>query len=61
MTQTTESRIFAHYKALKNTWEVRTYGTGTYLWLTLARKWQMPVQEVKRIIREQKEARRAEV
>jgi hypothetical protein len=55
---TKEDRIFAHYKSLKNNRDVRRYGVSI-MWMTLARKWQMPIREIKALIADMKETKRA--
>lgn len=48
--QTRENRIYRHFLGLKKRPE---NGMGP-VWMTLARRWRMPIQEVKRIVREEK-------
>ncbi len=65
-----ETRIYFNYKILKRRhWDIdseneysgRKDTVGTLIWLPLAEKFKMPIQEIKRIVREQREiARKAE-
>lgn len=48
MGQTPEIRIRKQYKKLRRSYWTYEYGIGA-MWLTLARQWKRPVQEIKRI------------
>jgi hypothetical protein len=44
-----EGRILAEFRGLKKRWDYRNSGLpALYLWM--ARKWKMPVREIKRIV-----------
>lgn len=60
--QTRENRIFRHYKSLakSNCCADHPIHMATKVWMILARRWKMPIREVKRIVAEEKERRRNE-
>ena len=50
MPQKHEDRIRAQYKSHRRHSHVYEWGVST-LWMSLARHWQLPVQEIKRIVK----------
>ena len=63
MPQTREDRMFKHYQSLMKTYGHSDYADGAYpeerakrindnVWLFMARRWKMPVRQVKDIIQE---------
>lgn len=53
MSQAREDRIFRHYKSLRR---IRTSDGFGPRWLTLARRWRMPVRAVRDIVETKKAA-----
>lgn len=53
MSQTRERRIYLHWRALKRHRDYRREGVCT-VWMTLARRWQTPIREIREIIEAQR-------
>lgn len=53
--QTKEDRIRRHHKALKKA-VYRNSDPVSYLWMTLARKWRMPIREIKQIVKQKEQS-----
>jgi hypothetical protein len=53
MSQTKERRIFLHWKALKRTHDYRR-GEPDTVYMRLARRWHMPIKDVKQILEVQR-------
>lgn len=58
MSQTPERRIFLHYRALKKRYDYRR-GEGLSVLMQMARKYKMPISDIKRIIEQEKENAKA--
>jgi hypothetical protein len=52
VSQTRERRIFLHWKALKRRHDYRRGGPSVLL--ALARRWEMPIREIREVLEAQK-------
>lgn len=50
MSQTPEDRIRLQHKAMRRGRFVSEYGVSA-MWMSLARQWKRPIQEIKRIVK----------